>query len=145
MTRQEFTQKMEFSKDVKDLPAMFCIQKEYIASLEAENAKLRAEKDLMYDVAMKGNHEFGLTMQYANEVVKLKKEIAQLRADNKALIEQVNECYKVVVSALIIPVANNLYRVSNDNPKFSEPPSIMYESTELWLMSLLPTAPQGGE
>ena len=43
MTKQEFTQKMEFSKDVKDLPMMFCIQKEYIASLEAQNAQLTAD------------------------------------------------------------------------------------------------------
>jgi len=43
MTKQEFTQKMEFSKDVKDLPMMFCIQKEYIASLESQNATLTAD------------------------------------------------------------------------------------------------------
>ena len=43
MTKQEFTQKMEFSKDVKDLPMMFCIQNEYIASLEAQNAQLTAD------------------------------------------------------------------------------------------------------
>ena len=56
---------------------IFALEKR-ITELEAEIEKWKAGNKLLYDTAMEQNHEFGLTMQFANELIEKKRRITEL-------------------------------------------------------------------
>lgn len=115
MTKQEYEAALKYAMDTYRQPwrdiAIHQANNNYIASLGAEIAQLKNRNtelkeiiDRIYDISMKKDHEFGLTWQFANDIVKqkaeidmlkqenanLKDEIAQLQADNCSLVEQIN-------------------------------------------------------
>jgi uncharacterized protein involved in exopolysaccharide biosynthesis len=74
-----------------------------IAELENDVEKWKDGHKLMFDTAMKKDHEFGLTMQYANELVESKRRIAELEAEvvqYKTELDRVLEAYQKAIIRL---------------------------------------------
>lgn len=116
MTKQEYEAALKYTMDTDRPPwrdiAIHQAKNNYIASLEKDKLELNAQCfhkdetisvlknritelketiDRIYDVSMKKDHEFGLTYQYANDIIKQKAEIDMLKQDNQSLVEQMNQ------------------------------------------------------